>query len=72
MEIIKKIIKKQENLHESRQPVIAFLGDSVTQGCFEVYLNESNDVETVFDKSSAYHNYIARIFTTLYPEVPVI
>ena len=40
MEIIKKIIKKQENLHESRQPVIAFLGDSVTQGCFELFMQD--------------------------------
>lgn len=71
MKIIEKFKAKTLDKQNNPPVNIAFLGDSVTQGCFEVYLNEGNDVETVFDKSSAYHNYIARIFTTLYPEVPV-
>ena len=43
MKIIDKILAKQANLHENRQPVIAFLGDSVTQGCFEIYKKQNGD-----------------------------
>ena len=54
----------------NRGVTIAFLGDSVTQGCFE-FCKKNKDVYTVFDKNSAYHNYIAKIFSILFPTVPV-
>lgn len=36
MEIIKKIVNKQD-FYNYPTPTIAFLGDSVTHGCFECY-----------------------------------
>lgn len=75
MKIIEKIAAKQKNNWEAPAVSIAFLGDSVTQGCFELYVksdNESGTVfDTIYDKNSAYHNYIARIFSVLCPNVPV-
>ena len=48
MNILKKIRAKQADLFAP--PVaIAFLGDSVTQGCFEVYLTSEGAVQTVFE-----------------------
>ena len=39
MRIIDKIEQKSKNLWNGDIPTIAFLGDSVTQGCFEIYLD---------------------------------
>ena len=71
MEIIKKMVAKQNDNAGSPGVSIAFLGDSVTQGCFEIYRKSEESIETVFDKNSAYHNYLARIFAVLMPSVPV-
>ena len=49
---------------------IAFLGDSVTQGCFELYL-ENGEMQTVFEQRSAYAQRVFDILATLYPRVPV-
>ena len=69
MKIVDKIIKKQNDNKNNPGVTIAFLGDSVTQGCFEVY-KKGEGIETVFDKSSAYHKYFAEIFETICPNVP--
>lgn len=71
MKIIEKFKEKAVDKRSIRPITIAFLGDSVTQGCFECYLTNENMLETVYDKNSAYHNYIAKIFSVLYPSVPV-
>lgn len=71
MKIVEKFKEKAADKRSIRPITIAFLGDSVTQGCFECYLTSENVLETVFDKNSAYHNYIAKIFSVLYPTVPV-
>ena len=71
MNIVEKF-KKKARSNENEAPVtIAFLGDSVTQGCFELYKTGEASFKTVFDKNSAYHTYIARILAMLYPTVPV-
>ena len=70
MRFIEKIANRQKDKHNP--PItVAFLGDSVTQGCFEIYRKNIGGVETVFDPSSAYHRYFAEIFETLCPNVPI-
>lgn len=71
MKIIQKIAKKATDIQNTEIPTIAFFGDSVTQGCFELQMKNENSVEAVCDKNCAYHNYIAKIFTVLFPRVPV-
>ena len=70
MKIIEKIREKQLDLHCVRQPVIAFLGDSVTQGCFEVYV-KNKTLKTAINMQKGYHEKVKRILNTLYPEVPI-
>lgn len=70
MKIIEKLKQKQENLWGCRQPVIAFLGDSVTQGCFEIY-NDHGHIETRFCSNESYSAKVKRILSTLYPSVSV-
>lgn len=71
MQIVEKLKKKAQANGEEPPVTIAFLGDSVTQGCFELYKISEAGYKTVFDKTSAYHTYIARIFAMLYPTVPI-
>ena len=51
MNIMNKIRARAENNSAHEGVTIAFLGDSVTQGCFECYTLENNRIETVFDYS---------------------
>ena len=37
MKIIEKLRARQEDIYAAKPITIAFLGDSVTQGCFEIY-----------------------------------
>lgn len=71
MDIIKKMTMKAQDNEHLEGVTIAFLGDSVTQGCFELYKKDDNSFETIFDKKHAYHMYVADIFTRLFPTVPV-
>lgn len=66
MKIIEKIKNKAEGIYLNRQPVIAFTGDSVTQGCFEVYVKEEGIVETIFKPTQTYAEKIKKIFSLLF------
>ena len=67
MKIIEKINKKARDIFNEKQPVIAFTGDSVTQGCFEIYVKEKGIIETVFDSKESYTNKVKSILSILYP-----
>lgn len=71
MKIIEKIKKRAEDKINSLPVTIAFLGDSVTQGCFELYIKNDGKMATVFDKENAYHSYISKILSMYYPSVPI-
>lgn len=71
MKIANKLATKAKDNWNAPTVTIAFLGDSVTQGCFELYRKEGDKYNTIFDKNSAYHNYVAKILSVLYPSVPV-
>lgn len=68
MEIMQKIAKKAADLYGEKSPTIAFLGDSVTQGCFELYTKTNGDMETVFDRSSTYGAVPVRYSGTAFPQ----
>ena len=71
MEIVNKICNKINDPFGEPPVTIAFLGDSVTQGCFDVYFDNNETVQTFYDKQNTYHNQLAEIFTVLYPSVPI-
>lgn len=57
----------KNNTSDDKTPCIAFLGDSVTQGVFEVY--EKNDkMEFVIDSISVYPKKVAEMLRRLYPD----
>ena len=67
MKIIEKISKRNKDMHGTGQSVIAFLGDSVTQGCFECYTKNNGGIETVFDSGEGYHEKVKKILLKLFP-----
>jgi len=71
MQIAEKLAKKAKDNRQEAPVTIAFYGDSVTQGCFELYKVGEAGHQTVFDKTSVYHAKIAQILSVLYPTVPV-
>lgn len=71
MKIAQKLAQKAADNWGAPTVTIAFLGDSVTQGCFELRRYDGDEFDTVYDKNSAYHAYVAKILSILYPSVPV-
>jgi len=70
MKIIEKIIAKQEDFRGSRQPVIAFLGDSITQGCFELFIKDGK-IKPATRPEDGYVQKVRKILEMLYPTVPL-
>lgn len=71
MEILKKFAAKAANNSDNPGITIAFLGDSVTQGCFELLERADAGFNNCHDRQHVYHTYLQQILTVLYPEVPV-
>ena len=71
MKIIEEFKLKQADLYARKPITIAFLGDSVTQGCFECFENIKGQIDTVFESGEAYAEKVKKIFAKLYPSVPV-
>ncbi len=70
MEILQKISQKANDLLGVKPVTIAFLGDSVTQGCFECYFDEKG-IQTVFDSKRAYPTRVKEILNFLYPSAQI-
>ena len=71
MKIVEKMAEKAAHNSSCEGVTIAFLGDSVTQGCFEIYKKLDGHVETVFDKRGSYEMGVFDILCTLFPSVTV-
>ncbi len=70
MKIIEKIAARAQCSDNSR-PTIAFLGDSVTEGCFELVPKRNGGFCNVFDRDSVYHKRVSEILGVLFPTVPI-
>lgn len=71
MKFAEKIRERVTNPGGCRPLTIGFLGDSVTQGCFELYKTGKASFETEFRSFEAYHGKLKRILEELFPSVPV-
>lgn len=71
MQILRKLAAKNSALWEHPTVSIAFFGDSVTQGCFEIFKREDGCTETEFRQHEGYPHKLARILAQLYPMAPV-
>ena len=70
MKIVSKL--KEKATHPRGEGVtLAFLGDSVTQGCFECSVDGSGTIQTVTDQKNSYAAAVRDILNFLYPTVNV-
>ena len=73
MKIIEKIAAKNKDFHGQRSPVIAFLGDSVTQGCFELFIDKYDKVNTVCETRNSYSSLLKDKCERYFPKAsPII
>lgn len=71
MIIMEKFAQKQREPANHSGVTLAFLGDSVTQGCFETHRRAVDELRTRYDQEHGYHHQLAQMLGTLYPLVPV-
>lgn len=72
MKILEKITDRAKNASDVNVPCIAFLGDSVTQGCFELHEPvKGKPLETVYDSENNYQNKLKKIFELFCPKATV-
>jgi lysophospholipase L1-like esterase len=71
VKILEKIKNKQNDINGNPSVTIALLGDSVTQGCFELYKTGSESFQTEFRVEDGYHTKLRALLQMLYPSVPV-
>ncbi len=71
MKLMERLKEATQNFGRCRPIVLGFLGDSVTQGCFELYTPTETSIETEFRSYDAYHAKLRRILEELYPNVPI-
>ena len=70
MKIVEKLKLKQSTV--SSPPVtIAFIGDSITQGCFEVYYKTPTQIDTIYEYKNAFPTRLREMLALLYPSVQV-
>lgn len=71
MRIAERIKENISRPGQCRPVTIGFLGDSVTQGCFELYSTGEDSLETEFRSFQAYHSKLKRMLEEVFPSVPV-
>ena len=71
MKIVEKMAAKLQNNPGCEGVTIAFLGDSVTQGCFDIYRQSDGRVETFYDQQSSYQRGVFDFLSMLYPACPI-
>lgn len=71
MLITKKFVAKSQNNDSTPAVTLAFLGDSVTEGCFELSERTDKGISNCRDRQHVYHTYLQQILSVLYPDVPV-
>lgn len=71
MRITKRIQENAKEIGQHRPIIMAFLGDSITQGCFEVYPTGEKSLETEFRSYEAYHNKLKCMIEEVFPNVPI-
>lgn len=75
MNFISLINDKNNDTFGKRPVTIGFLGDSVTNGCFELFqtlsAEEEEGYDTVYDLEHCYSSYVKKILNRLYPKAQI-
>lgn len=71
MRITEKLRARCARAGDEAPVVIACLGDSVTHGCFEVFVNRRGEIDTVYEPDNGYPARLKRRLDSLYPAAAV-
>lgn len=75
MKLISLLNEKNRDAYRNRPITIGFLGDSVTNGCFEVLpamtQNGKDGFDVVFDTENSYSAYLRKILNRFYPKAQI-
>lgn len=67
MKLLNKLAARTQNAGACAPVTIAFLGDSVTHGCFEVYMDHRGEIGVVYEPDSGYPYRLKRRLDGMYP-----
>lgn len=71
MKIVEKLAKKNDDIFGAEPVTVVFFGDSVTHGCFECFIDEKGNVDTVFERNNSYAVKTGNILSALYPRAQI-
>jgi acyl-CoA thioesterase-1 len=71
MKILGKLKARANDAYNNPAVLIACLGDSVTHGCFEVFINRSGNIDTVYRPGDGYVSKLQRRLNEYYPAAAV-
>lgn len=66
MKILNRLSEKNANISSGAPVTIAFLGDSVTQGCFELCKGYKCDFDGTNDYEAVYHSQLKKCSTMFF------
>jgi len=71
MKVLNKLSRRNIDIESRAHVTIAFLGDSITQGCFELYKGYNCDFEGTNDYEAVYHSQLKKMLNYVFPEAPI-
>jgi acyl-CoA thioesterase I len=70
LNILERISTKNSNFSMKAPVTAVFLGDSVTHGCFETYVNHRGQFDTMYDFDAVYHNRLKKKLQGIFQAAP--
>ena len=71
MKLLEKLQKKNDDLYGASPVTVAFLGDSVTHGCFELRLVNEQAFDTVYERRNSYSERLVHMLNVFYPRAQI-
>lgn len=71
MGILQRISIMNSNFSTNRPVTAVFLGDSVTHGCFETYVNNKGGFDSIYDFDAVYHSRLKKKLQTFFHATPL-
>jgi len=69
MRILERISTNNSSFSISRPVTVAFLGDSVTHGCFETFVTHKGDLDNNYDFDAVYHARLKKKLQSIFHAV---
>jgi len=69
--LIKMLREKNADIFGKKAPTVVFLGDSVTQGCFETFSFGYKQLDGTTEAANSYAACFGKIMSVLFPKVPL-